>query len=98
MVRTKNSYGKLQHSQSHGSAERPNQDVENMLTTWKEEKKYLNWSQSRKFIQLMKNRAYCSGIKCSPYEVLFGCKLKVILSISNSSRDVIEVIENEGEF
>ncbi|KAL4096883.1 hypothetical protein QTP88_021758 [Uroleucon formosanum] len=38
----------------------------------------------------MKNRAYHSGIKMSPYEVLFGCKIKIGLNTSNLPHDVIK--------
>lgn len=90
-------HGKPRHSQSQGSVERANQDVKNMLITWMEQEKCSNWSQGLRFIQLMKNRAYHSGIKCSPYEALFGCKAKIGLSTSNLPKEVIEVIENEEE-
>jgi hypothetical protein len=45
----------------------------------------------------MKNWAYHSDIKCSHYEALFNCKIKVGLSTSNLSKDVIEVTENKEE-
>jgi len=45
----------------------------------------------------MKNRAYCSGIKMSPYEALFGCKIKIGLNTSNLQHDVISTIENEEQ-
>jgi transposase InsO family protein len=71
-------HGKPRHSESHGSIERANQDVENMLTTWMESK----WSEGLRFVQTMKTRAYYEGIKCSPYEAMFGVPTK--LGIANS--------------
>ncbi|KAL4152711.1 hypothetical protein QTP88_000544 [Uroleucon formosanum] len=76
-------HGKPRHSQSQGSVERANQDIENI--------------EGLRFIQLMKNRAYDSGIKMSPCEALFGCKIKIGLNISNSLHDVISTIENEKQ-
>ncbi|XP_060854887.1 KRAB-A domain-containing protein 2-like [Metopolophium dirhodum] len=83
-------HGKPRHSQSQGSVERANQDVENMLTTWMQTEKNSHWSQGLRFIQLMKNRALHSGIKMSPYEALFGCKVKVGLSTSNLPKEVVD--------
>jgi len=90
-------HGKPRHSQSQGSVERANQDVENMLTTWMQTETTTHWSQGLKFIQLMKNRALHSGIKMSPYEALFGCKVKVGLSTSNLPKEVIDNLENEEQ-
>lgn len=44
----------------------------------------------------MKNRAYHFGIKMSPYETLFGCKI-IGLSTSNLPYDVISTIENKEQ-
>lgn len=90
-------HGKPRHSQSQGSVERANQDIENMLTTWMQTEKTSHWSQGLKFVQLMKNRALHSGIKMSPYEALFGCKVKVGLSTSNLPKEVIDNLENEEQ-
>lgn len=38
-------HGKPRHSQSQGSVERGNQDVENMLITWMQTEKNSHWSQ-----------------------------------------------------
>lgn len=90
-------HGKPRHSQSQGSVERANQDVENMLTTWMQTENNSHWSQGLRFIQLMKNRALHSGIKMSPYEALFGCKVKVGLSTSNLPKEVVDNLENEEQ-
>lgn len=45
----------------------------------------------------MKNRAYHSGIKMSPYEALFGCKIKIGLNTLNLPHNVISTIENEEQ-
>lgn len=76
--------GKPCQSQTQGSVERANQDIEKMLFTWLETNKTTNWSEGLKFIQFMKNRAYHSGIERTPYEAMFGCKAKVGLKIYKS--------------
>ncbi|VVC46293.1 Ribonuclease H-like domain,Integrase, catalytic core [Cinara cedri] len=90
-------HGKPRHSQSQGTIERANQDIENMLTTWMQDEKNRHWSQGLRFIQLMKNRAYHSGIKMSPYEALFDCKIKIGLNTSNLPHDS-QNIENEASY
>lgn len=66
-------HGKPRHSQSQGSVERANQDIENMLFTWLKDNNTTKWSVGLRFVQFMKNRAFHSGIKRSPYEAMFGC-------------------------
>jgi len=73
-------HGKPRHSQSQGSVERANQDVENMLVSWLEDNKTKKWSNGLKFVQLMKNRAYHYGTKHSPYEAMFGTPSKIGLT------------------
>ncbi|XP_060856078.1 KRAB-A domain-containing protein 2-like [Metopolophium dirhodum] len=90
-------HGKPRHSQSQGSVERANQDIENMLTTWMQDEKNRHWSKGLRIIQLMKNRAYHSGIKMSPCEAIFGCKIKIGLNTSNLPHDVISMIENKEQ-
>ncbi|CAI6358371.1 unnamed protein product [Macrosiphum euphorbiae] len=46
------------------------------------------WSEGLRFIQLMKNRAYHKGINRSPYEALFGCKMKVGLDTPYILKDL----------
>ncbi|XP_023242087.1 uncharacterized protein LOC111640310 [Centruroides sculpturatus] len=70
-------HGKPRHSQSQVSVERCNQDVENMLSSWLEINNTNKWSEGLRFVLLMKNRAHHTGINCSPYEAMFGAKLKV---------------------
>ena len=49
---------------------------------WLETNKTTKWSEGLRFVQAMKNRAYHEGIKCSPYEDIFGVPMK--LRIANS--------------
>ena len=45
-------HGKPRHSQSQGSVERANQDVEEMLATWMEQNETNNWPEGLQFIQV----------------------------------------------
>lgn len=87
-------HGKPRHSQSQGSVERANQDIENMLTTWMQDNDNSHWSKGLRFVQLMKNRAMHAGIKQSPYEALFGCKVKVGLQLPNNFTQNFETEED----
>ncbi|XP_072389525.1 KRAB-A domain-containing protein 2-like [Diabrotica undecimpunctata] len=86
---------KPRHSQPQGSVERVNQDIEKMLATWLETNKAIQWSEGIKFIQFMKNRAYHSGISCSTYEALSGCKAKVGLKTSLPAGTLTEIRSEE---
>lgn len=63
--------GKARHSQSQGSVERCNQDVENILRSWMHENGTC-WAEGLKFVQYTKNTQYHSGIKQTPYHAMFG--------------------------
>jgi len=90
-------HGKPRHSQSQESVERANQDIENMLGTWMETNQLSKWSEGLKFIQAMKNRAYHEGIKCSPYEAMFGSPMKMGIATSAISKDMIGSLRSEED-
>lgn len=73
-------HGSPRHSQSQGSVERANQDIENILTTWMMENNCSHWSKGLRYVQWMKNSSYHSGIRMTPYEALFGTAPKIGLS------------------
>ncbi len=75
-------HGKPRHSQTQGSVERANQDIENMLSSWLENNHTSKWSEGLRFVQLMKNRAFHEGIKCSPYEAMFVTPAKFGLKLN----------------
>lgn len=90
-------HGKPRHSQSQGSVERANQDVQNMIFTWMETNKSTKWSEGLKYVQLMKNRSFHEGIKQTPYEALFGTKMKLGLKSSSLPPEIVDTIETEEE-
>ena len=81
--------GKPRHSQSQEFVERTNRDIKDMLMTWLQSNSTTPWGDGLQFIQVMKNRAYHEGIKCSSYEVMFGQPMKVGLKTSNLPNDAI---------
>ncbi|XP_029341510.1 KRAB-A domain-containing protein 2-like [Acyrthosiphon pisum] len=86
-------HGKPRHSQSQGSVERSNPDIENMLATWLQDNK----TKKLRFVQLMKNRAYHHGTKHSPYEAMFGTPPKIGLTSSLLPANIIEKLKTEEE-
>jgi hypothetical protein len=77
-------HGKPRHSQTQGSVEKANQDIQNMLTAWMQDNDSNKWSEGLPFIQFAKNTTYHEGIRQSPYEALFVVKPKRGIVISPS--------------
>ena len=69
--------GKPRHSQSQGSVECAKRNIEDMLMTWLQPNSTIHGGDGLRFIQVMKNRAYHEGIKCSSYEAMLGQTMKV---------------------
>ncbi|XP_035216686.1 SCAN domain-containing protein 3-like [Stegodyphus dumicola] len=90
-------HGKPRHSQIQGSVERANQDIENMLSSWLESNHTSKWSERLRFAQLMKKRAFHEGIKCSPYEAMFGTLVKFGLKTYSFPNHSIEHLRTEEE-
>lgn len=65
-------HGKPRHSQSHGSVERANKDVEDILACWMRDNDSSKWSEGLRFVQYQKNGRLHSGIGRSPYQAMFG--------------------------
>ena len=49
-------HGKTRHSQTRGSVQRANRDIENMLRTWLQSNSTTHWGDGLRFVQIMKNR------------------------------------------
>lgn len=89
-------HGKPRHSQSQGSVERANQDIENMLATWLKDNDTKQWSDGIKFVQFMKNCALHAGIKMSPYKAMF--RIEPRLSLSSLNIDAVTEEDIQGMF
>ena len=90
-------HGKPRHSQSQGSVERANRDIEDMLSTWMDSNSTDKWADGLCFVQCMKNWAYHEGLKYSPYEAMFGQPMKVGLKTSNLSDEAVESLQTEED-
>jgi hypothetical protein len=90
-------HGKPRHSQTQGSVERANQDIQNMLTAWMQDNDSNKWSEGLPFVQFAKNTTYHEGIRQSPYEALFGVKPKRGIASSSLPRGQIANIETEEQ-
>ncbi|KAL4112535.1 hypothetical protein QTP88_016300 [Uroleucon formosanum] len=53
-------HGKPRHSQSQGSIERADRDVQEMLAAWMGDNNSSDWPSALRFIQFKKNRAFHS--------------------------------------
>jgi len=91
--------GKPRHSQSQGSVERANRDIEEMLATWMSEKKAdrSKWSAALRFVQYMKNSSLHAGIKQSPYEAMFRTAPKIGLEHTAIPQSVWHLIQDEDD-
>lgn len=78
-------HGKPRHSQSQGSVERANQDIENMLATWLFDNQTTNWANGIQFVQFQKNTSLHRGISDTPYNAMFGQNPQVALLVSSTS-------------
>ncbi|KAK3929775.1 KRAB-A domain-containing protein 2 [Frankliniella fusca] len=75
-------HGTPRHSQSQGSVERANRDIQDILIKWMRDNGTTHWAEGLKFVASLKNRRHHQGIGRSPYEALFGCPMKVGLGTS----------------
>lgn len=66
-----------------------------MIATWLQDNNKRRWSEGLKFIQFMKNRCLHHGIKCSPYEAMFGTKAKVGLATSSLPKNIVSILKTE---
>ncbi|XP_067140873.1 KRAB-A domain-containing protein 2-like [Centruroides vittatus] len=91
-------HGKHRHSQTQGSVERANWDIQNMLTAWMNDNNTNKWSDGLPFVQFAKNTTYDEEICQSPYEAMFGVKPKRGIASSSLPGEQIANIETEEQF
>ncbi|XP_043471751.1 KRAB-A domain-containing protein 2-like [Leptopilina heterotoma] len=100
-------HGKPRHSQSQGSVERANRDIEEILSAWMEENHSKDWPNALDIVQFRKNRSFHAGIGRSPFEAMFGCSAQVgLLSIGiphseinniNTEEDIDRICKENAE-
>lgn len=62
------------------------------MTTWIQDNNTNKWKQGFKFVQFMKNKAYDSRIKRSPYNSMIKTDLKTSLSSSILLHTILQEI------
>ena len=55
------------------------------------------WSEELRFVQVRKNNAPHHGLKCSPYEVMFGQCMKIDLKTSNIATEILPGLISEED-
>ena len=63
--------GAPRHSQSQGSVERGNKDIEDLLYTWMSTNKTSRWAEALPSIQLMKNTRYHRALQARLTEAVW---------------------------
>ena len=89
-------HGKPRHSQSQGSVERANQDVENILACWLKDNNTTKWADGLQHVQWAKNNRFHSGINRTPYSAMFS-KEKHGLNSLNLPNEILETLESEED-
>ena len=89
--------GKARHSQSQGSVERCNRDIENMLACWQRDTNSNNWSRGLQFVQYAKNARHHTGIGRSPFMAHMGVEASLGVQKLNLDRDILEGVISEEE-
>ena len=90
-------HGKPCHSDSPGSVERANHDIEDILFSWMEENCNSKWSEGLRFGQVRKNSTLYHGLKSSPYEVMFGQCIKIGFKTSNIPTEILPGLISEED-
>ncbi|XP_045118078.1 KRAB-A domain-containing protein 2-like [Portunus trituberculatus] len=90
-------HGKPRHSQSQGSVERANKDVEAILACWQKDYNTTKWSEGLRFVQWQKNTRFHRGIGRTPYEAMFGQKSHLGVTATNLPEDVVDGLETEEQ-
>lgn len=90
-------HGKPRHSQSQGSVEKANQDVQNMLMSWMEQEGSTHWSEGLKFVQFSKNQSLHEGIQRAPYRAMFGNDAKFGLVSTTIPKAIYGQINTEED-
>ena len=65
-------HGRPRHSQSQGSIERSNGDIQGILGSWMRDNNSTNWSHALPMVMYKKNNKFHSRLKLSPYKSVFG--------------------------
>ena len=89
--------GKARHSQSQGSVERCNRDIENMLACWQKDNSSNNWAHGLQFVMYAKNARYHSGIGRSAFKAQMGYEGQLGVQTLNLDKDILEGVTMEEQ-
>ena len=89
--------GKPRHSQSQGSVERANQDVENILACWLKDNNTKKWAEGLHHVQWAKNNRYHSGINRTPYSAMFSQNHGRGIKSLNLPDEIMKDLETEDD-
>ena len=87
--------GKPRHSQSQGSVERANQDIEKMLACVMKQNNSSHWSKLLPLIQLKKNSLLHRTISQTPYEAMFGQRMRTGIEVTKLPKEIVDKISKE---
>ncbi|XP_064086259.1 KRAB-A domain-containing protein 2-like [Macrobrachium nipponense] len=90
-------HGKPRHSQSQGSLERANKDIEASLACWMKDNNFTQWSQGLRFVQWKKNTRFHSGIGRTPYEAMYGQKARLGVDATSVPEEVLDSMQTEEQ-
>ena len=90
-------HGKPRHSQSQGSVERANRDIEAILACWMKDNNSTQWSQGLRFVQWKKNTRFHSGIGRTPYEAMYGQKARLGVDANSVPEEVLDGMQTEEQ-
>ena len=90
-------HGKPRHSQSQGSVERANRDIEAILACWMKDNNSTQWSQGLRFVQWKKNTRFHSGIGRTPYEAMYGQKARLGVDQNSVPEEVLDGMQTEEQ-
>lgn len=88
-------YVRLVHGNAQGQSQAEN--FKNMLLQWMTDNKTIDWVTGLKFVQFARNRTYHEDIGKSPFEAMFGCKVKVGLTSLSVPEKILEQLETEED-
>ena len=89
--------GKARHSQSQGSVERCNRDIESMLACWQRDNNTTRWAYGLQFVQYAKNARYHKGIGRSPFMAQMGHEAQLGVQTLNLDKDILEGVDTEEQ-
>uniref|UniRef100_A0AC34FXC6 Integrase catalytic domain-containing protein n=1 Tax=Panagrolaimus sp. ES5 TaxID=591445 RepID=A0AC34FXC6_9BILA len=89
-------HGKARHSQSQGSVERANRDIQDILAILMQRRACSEWSTLLPEVQIMKNTRHHRGIARTPYMALFGRESVYGLGDNNPGEEGEEDGEEDG--